>query len=81
MLTGEPSADLMITAVEALAAPEGNYKAFANRSGRVTNNRREFMAIAGAASVAGYAGYHGGKMRPEAKPNFRWRGRPQRSRW
>jgi hypothetical protein len=25
-LTGDPSADLMITAVEALAAPEGNYK-------------------------------------------------------
>jgi hypothetical protein len=28
VLTGDASADLMITAVEALAAPEGNYKAF-----------------------------------------------------
>jgi uncharacterized protein (DUF362 family) len=33
----------------------------------VTNDRREFMAITAAASLAGYAGYHGGKMQPEAK--------------
>jgi len=34
----------------------------------VTNNRREFLAMAGAASVAGYAGFHGGRqMQPEGK--------------
>jgi uncharacterized protein (DUF362 family) len=34
----------------------------------VTNNRREFLAIAGAASVAGYAGFGGGRQtRPEGK--------------
>jgi len=33
----------------------------------LTNNRREFLAIAGAATLAGYAGYHGGNTQPQTK--------------
>ena len=60
----------MITGVEALAAPEGNYRVMRTAakpygSHRVNSNRREFLAVAGAASVAGFVGFNGGR---EAKP-------------
>ncbi len=35
-------------------------------------NRREFLAVAGAASVAGFAGFRGGRhMQPETNSNSR----------